>query len=693
MRRGFLALVVVILPCATFAADETTLKEVIVRDTAIKDDSFSGSLATSDTAALLSGHSGFSVYSAGGVSGLPVLRGLADDRIKIRIDGAEITSACGNHMNAPLSYIDPTQVRVANVMAGITPVSMGGDSIAGTINISSTQPVFAKTGAGILTMGDASILSRSVDNSLTTNVSGTVASDRLSLNYSGAQAQGDSYKDGNGHKVLDTLYKSSNQSVTLGAQGDGNLWILKVGEQTIPYQGFPNQYMDMTGNHGVFANLGYNGEFAWGKLEAKVYWQDTRHKMGFFTQEKPGNMPMDTHGRDIGYTFKAELPLKDGDTLRLGNEYHRFTLNDWWPPLAGSMMMGPKTYVNINDGARDRFALFAEWESKLNQQWSSLLGVRHESVKTDTGNVQDYGCGMMCAMDTAAANAFNARSHDKRDNNIDLTALFRYEPVRTASYEFGYARKTRSPNLYERYSWGAGTMAQTMIGWFGDANGYTGDIDLKPEVAHTISATADWHDAGTSAWDVKLTPFYTYVKDYIDVDPLGTYMSMAGYTKALLKFANHDAHLYGVNLVWHTPVWETPSYGSGDFKGKFDWTRGRRNDGGDLYHIMPPNLTLGLEQQLKAWTNSVELLLVAAKSDVDVRRLEDQTSGYALVNIGTRYQLSNGVSVLVGVRNLFDRNYALPLGGVNIAAASAGGQIGSLLGQGRSIDVGLKLRF
>lgn len=108
---------------------------------------------------------------------------------------------------------------------------------------------------------------------------------------------------------------------------------------------------------------------------------------------------------------------------------------------------------------------------------------------------------------------------------------------------------------------------------------------------------------------------------------------------------------------------------------------------------MPPNLTLGLEQQLKAWTNSVELLLVAAKSDVDVRRLEDQTSGYALVNIGTRYQLSNGVSVLVGVRNLFDRNYALPLGGVNIAAASAGGQIGSLLGQGRSIDVGLKLRF
>jgi iron complex outermembrane receptor protein len=36
-------------------------------------------------------------------------------------------------------------------------------------------------------------------------------------------------------------------------------------------------------------------------------------------------------------------------------------------------------------------------------------------------------------------------------------------------------------------------MASQMIGWFGDGNGYVGDIDLKPEVAHTVSATADWH--------------------------------------------------------------------------------------------------------------------------------------------------------------------------------------------------------
>jgi hypothetical protein len=36
-------------------------------------------------------------------------------------------------------------------------------------------------------------------------------------------------------------------------------------------------------------------------------------------------------------------------------------------------------------------------------------------------------------------------------------------------------------------------MAMTMTNWFGDGNGYVGNIDLKPEVAHTLSATADWH--------------------------------------------------------------------------------------------------------------------------------------------------------------------------------------------------------
>jgi iron complex outermembrane receptor protein len=97
---------------------------------------------TNDTATALSDIAGVNTYSAGGVSGLPVVNGLADDRVRIVIDGMVMNSACPNHMNSPLSYIDPSNVGSAKVLAGITPVSMGGDSIAGTILIDTPAPLF-----------------------------------------------------------------------------------------------------------------------------------------------------------------------------------------------------------------------------------------------------------------------------------------------------------------------------------------------------------------------------------------------------------------------------------------------------------------------------------------------------------------------------------------------------------------------
>ena len=689
MRSRVLAVALAALPFGASAAEETTLSEVIVRGRPLQPAS-DVSAVGDDAVGLLTSRPGVSAYSGGGVSSLPVINGLADDRVKLQVDGMEFTSACGNHMNPAASYIDPTKVGSLRVMAGITPVSAGGDSIAGTIAIDSRSPLFAATADSLRKEGSASLSTRSVDSSLTASLAGAIASDRFSLGYDGSIAHADSYKDGNGKTVLDTLYESRNQTVTLAAQGEGNLWVLRVGEQEIPYQGFPGQYMDMTGNHGVFANLAYGGEFAWGHLDARLYWQDTRHKMGFFSPEKIGSMPMDTHGRDMGYTVKAELPLQGDDRLRIGHEFHHTTLDDWCPPV-GTGMMAPNTYVNINNGQRDRFVLFGEIEKRLTSRWTSLLGVRFESVHMDAGTVQDYNA--MTAANVTAIAAFNGRSRDKRDNNWDLTALFRYNASTEADYEFGYARKTRSPNLYERYSWGRSTMDMTMIGWFGDGNGYVGNIDLKPEVAHTFSATADWHDSDRQQWNLQATPFYTYVQDYIDADRIGSF-TRYGRTLSLLKFANHDAHLYGLNLSGQVALWDTASLGSGTLRGKLDWTRGKRNDGGDLYHIMPVNLRLNLEQQIGTWTHTAELQLVAAKTAVDSQRNEDKTGGYALANLGTQYRLSGGMTLTAGIRNLFDRQYALPLGGVNIAEAKASGAtLAPLVGSGRSIDLGVNVKF
>jgi iron complex outermembrane receptor protein len=96
-----------------------------------------------------------------------------------------------------------------------------------------------------------------------------------------------------------------------------------------------------------------------------------------------------------------------------------------------------------------------------------------------------------------------------------LTALARYTANVNTDIEFGFARKVRSPNLYERYTWSTWSMAAVMNNFVGDGNGYIGNIDLEPEKAHTLSATFDWHAADRNWW-LKATPYYTEVTDYID---------------------------------------------------------------------------------------------------------------------------------------------------------------------------------
>src|SRR5580692_4920443 len=55
-------------------------------------------ISSSDTASLLSG---VDSAQAGGVSGLPMIHGLGDDRIRILVNGLPVAAACPMHMNPP----------------------------------------------------------------------------------------------------------------------------------------------------------------------------------------------------------------------------------------------------------------------------------------------------------------------------------------------------------------------------------------------------------------------------------------------------------------------------------------------------------------------------------------------------------------------------------------------------------------
>lgn len=687
---------------------------------------------TGDTAGLFRDVPGVSLYGAGGVSSLPAIRGLADDRLRIKVDGMDLISACGNHMNPPLSYIDPSNVGSATVFAGITPVSVGGDSIGGTILVDSPAPEFSQPGQPVLRKGEAGVFYRSNGGAYGGNLAATVASETVSVSYRASSVQSDNYKAGDsfkpaglaaagrgwldGDEVGSSRYKSINQSVAFGMRRDNHIVELKLGVQDIPYQGYPNQRMDMTGNDSTQVNLGYEGQYDWGKLEARAYREHTRHKMQFghdklywygsadgvaYPDGEPcqpaggmngcaAGMPMDTEGDNVGAVAKAEIPLSARDLLSVGGEVQQYRLDDWWDPAGKSMW--PNTFWNINDGQRDRLAVFGEWDANWNSRWLTQFGLRYETVRMNADEVQGYSPTY-----AADASAFNAADRKKTDHNLDVAALARFTPVSGQIYEFGYAQKTRSPNLYERYSWSTGGMAMRMINMAGDGNGYVGNLDLKPEVAHTLSATADWHDAGAKKWGLKVTPYYTAVDDYINATPIASPATTTEFV--YLRFVNQDARLYGIDMSGYMPLAENTDYGSFTATGLLNYVRGETTSGTDdhLYNIMPLNVKLALAQRVGRWTNTAEVQLVDAKRDVSAVRNELKTAGYGLLNLRSSYAWKQA-RIDVGVENVFDRFYNHPLGGAYVGQGKTMSATDvpwgiAVPGMGRSIYTALNVTF
>ena len=641
---------------------------------------------TGDASDLLRSVPGVSLNGAGGISSLPSIHGLADDRLRIQVDGTDLMPACPNHMNSPLSYADPTRIESVTVFSGITPVSVGGDSIGGSIQVKSAPPEFASPSKPLLTSALLGSFYRSNGNALGYDLGATVAGEWLSATFRQSDSRSANFRAADGFKpvapgreggepipgdvVASSGYSGAvKRSLGLALRTPGHLLQLEASQQTVGFEGFPNQRMDMTSNDNWLFTLRYGGTLPWGGLEARLSYQDTQHEMNMGPDRYSygTGMPMDTEAKTWGAVVRANVLLPDRHVLRLGAEYQYHTLYDFWPPVGGSM--GPNTFWNIDYGQRRRVDAFAEWEARWTDEWLGLVGVRSDTVMTDAGPVQGYDDSLPAWGADAAA--FNAAERRRVDYNWDLAALARFTPTPSQAYEGGYARKSRSPNLYQRYPWSTNAMAALMNNMAGDGNGYVGLVGLRPEVAHTVSVTGDWHDAARAAWSVKATAYYTHVQDYIDARRCDFGQCSPGNVTAansfvLLQYVNQTARLYGLDLSARRLLAEATSWGGLTANLALSYVRGDNLSTGDgLYDIMPPSARLALVHELGAWTTTAELLAVADKRHVSWVRNELPTGGYCVVDLRSSFEWSFA-RLDVAVENLLDRFYLNPLGGAYV---------------------------
>jgi len=594
------------------------------------------------------------------------IRGLFNERVRVRVDGMSITPACPNHMDPPLHYSGLEGLGALDVIVGATPVSLGGDSIVGSVE-ARTRPLDFAAGPQWQPSARVEAGYASGNNAQQFALEAGAANDVLSLRYLGGYQDAGNYDSPEG-EVATTGY--TNRRNTLGAaykHGSG-VWELEAGTHRADDVGTPTLPMDMVRDDADRVRLGFRGDTPLGALEAQVYRHEIDHLMDNYSlRPLMAGMPRmeaPSTSDDTGLTLALANPAGKG-TVKWGAE---FFLNDLDVYQRNLSMMGTPTQDTFNDAQRDRYAVYGEWEGSIAPRWRMNAGVRGELVRMDTGDIVNYFANPMVD-NTDAALDFNSEDRSINDSNLDATLALSYALQSNLSLEGALTRRTRSPSVLERYLW---TPLSASAGQ-ADGKTYLGNLDLDPEVAHGVDLGIRLAQSGLRA---QARVFWQDISDFIQGQPYdynGT---------EVLRYTNVDARLWGAEASLNQ------RYGGLDVGTWISFTRGENTDNDDnLYRIAPLRGGFSADYRMQAWNVGGEWLLSARKDRVAEYNDEKETPGYGVVNLYAGYTPLKNLNLTAGVDNLFDKLYYDPLAGVNYVMGSTVPVGGIMPAMGRSLYV------
>lgn len=664
--------VIVVAPHEIDRVEGPYLPEGAPMNTQSADTTEAGRAGAVDSPALLRDIPGAAVVRNGPQTGIVQLHGLSGDRVKILVDGMTISPACPNHMDPPMHYAAPSSVETLTVMAGVTPVSLGGDSLGGTVLVQSAQPRFASR-EDLLGFGEAGAFYRSSNDGFGGNWGGGVATRKFSAAYVGSWAAADDLRFPGG-RVRDTGYETQQHRLLTGFRTRDGVLSLDAGILRTRDAGTPSLPMDMIEDDGYRVGLKYRADYDFGTFEGRCYYHTIDHLMDNYSLRPvpAGGMRMfsPAGSDDYGSSLDLSLPT-DIHTFRAGTGFHLNTFQAYQQNALNGLQQD-----TLNDATRARVGTHAEWQADWTDQWTTQLGVRNDTVMSDAGNINRF-----FAAGAADAAQFNRRDHGFTDVNFDVAASVRYTPNTWSAYELGFARKNRAPSLLERYLW---TPLSASAGQ-ADGRTYLGNLDLDSETSHQIAFTAEYHG---EKWKVQATPYSNWIGDYIQGAPLSRTAGTP--PQRVLQYQNLDhAELYGVDVLTR--------YDWGDrftLRGQLSYVRGTNEVNGDnLYRIAPLRGTAALDYRIDGWRSSIEMVLVDSQNHVAAFNSEPTTPGYALLNLRTGYVFRNHLEVQVGLDNATDEYYADHLGGINRVFGSDVAVNQRMPGPGRFVFIQAACKF
>ncbi|MCE9616687.1 MAG: TonB-dependent receptor [Lentisphaerae bacterium] len=629
-------------------------------------------LLAQDGAALLADAPGAAVVRNGPQTGIVQLRGLSGDRVRVLVDGRTLSPACPNHMDPPFHYASPAAVDTVQVLAGIAPVSLGGDSIGGTVLVQPPAPRFA-TNETAVARGALGASYHRANDGFGVQAEASLASQTQSVAYAGAWQTADDRRVPGGGRLRASGYDTQQHGASLAGRTENGLWSVDSGLVRTRDAGTPALPMDMIEDDSLGLGLKQAADYDWGRADLRAYVHTIDHHMDNYSLRPvaPGMPRMESPAEsdDGGLRLNTAWPAGTS-TLRVGAEAHRNAFDAYQRNIATGARQD-----TLNQASRTRAGAYVERETHGRTPWSTVLGLRGDAVMSDADAIED-------SFPSAAPDAarFNAGDRETTETAIDASATLRYDAAAAGRYEVGVARQNRAPSLLERYLW---TPLSASAGQ-ADGRTYLGRLDLEPETAHQIAAAADWRGP---RWQARISPFYKIVDNYIQGAPTERLDAMQ---RPVLQYSNLDrADLYGVDgqarlaLTDHVGLDATAGY-----------VRGRnRDDDDNLYRIAPLHGTVALEHRRGGWDQRAQLALAQRQDDVARYNAEPATAGFAVLNLSVGHAWPNACTARLGVDNVFDKRYADHLGGINRVGDSDVGVGERIPEAGRSLVAALHGEF
>lgn len=631
--------------------------------------------STADTADWLRQLPGANVNKNGAVSGIAQYRGLFGDRVNVNIDGAKLTGAGPNAMDAPLSYAPSLLTESVAMSRGIAPVSWGVDTLGGSVKVVTRRALVEDGHYGLAQAGY-----QSQGEGLALSGLGHVASGKHALMLFASHEEGDDREDGEGREIVSSGYQKRIARLDYQFAAE-NYWLgVQATHHDTQDAGTPALAMDIDYIRSDRVLFDGGLTLNMGELNWQLSWMDGEHGMDNFQHRSVMSAMAQRYNTARSRSWTAHL-----DWQWLGWELGTDLLDSRHDSTITNPGNAMFEVLNFNQVQEQRLSAYAQWQG----DWRGIntqIGTRVKHIQSDAGDVSHH-MAMMNAGVANLMNRFNASNREVSETLVDVSVNLNAPLTESWSWSAGLGYKTRPASYQEKYLW----VPMKATGGLADGKTYIGDANLDAEKALQFEL-----GLGYQSKVAHFTPriFWQDISDYIDGTPVAD-MSVQMLANMMmgdpspLQFTNVDARLYGIDLGWGVTLSD-----NWRLDGQLSLVRGERTDiDEDLYRLSPLRANTRLSYHHANWQTSLMLDYVDAQTRVSDLHQERTSHSYALLHWHLDYQVSEQLALHAGVDNLFDRFYRDHLAGVYRVSGEEIAQGEKIPGVGRNAYIRMSYQF